>query len=40
MPDARGLFISEVIPADPAEVGGLLNDDVILEVEGRAAELQ
>jgi serine protease Do len=40
MPDARGLFISEVIQAGPAEVGGLLTGDVILEVEGRAAELQ
>jgi len=40
MADEQGLFISEVIPAGPAEVGGLLTGDVILEVEGRAPEYQ
>lgn len=37
MPEARGLFISDVIPASPAETGGLAAGDVILEIEGRKA---
>ncbi|MCJ7600345.1 MAG: PDZ domain-containing protein [Desulfobulbaceae bacterium] len=40
MADTQGLFISEVIPAGPGEVGGLLTGDVILEVAGRAAKFQ
>lgn len=40
MPSTHGLFIRDVTPASPAEAGGLSAGDVILEVEGRTAELQ
>ncbi|MEW6520991.1 MAG: PDZ domain-containing protein [Thermodesulfobacteriota bacterium] len=35
MSKAQGLFISEVIPDSPAEAGGLLPGDVILEIGGQ-----
>jgi len=35
MSKAQGLFISDVIPDSPAEAGGLLPGDVILEIKGQ-----
>ncbi len=41
MPKGQGLYITDVLPASPAEAGGLAAGDVILEIEdSKAAELQ